>query len=152
MPALTSAGGGSVFPSYPGPTWEDGDGAPLSPDVVAVHHGDPHCQHDRYDFLHLGWPLGTAEDRAGADARQYVRDPEGALADEATSYGGELQARWQDLDALPDDAVATGYTAFGGGDPSVELWLQGDRDDAVYLVVDGTAELWPLAEPPLTCD
>jgi hypothetical protein len=150
--SLMSAGGGALFSGYPGPQWEDAHGASLSGDVVAVYHGDPHCQHDRYDFLHLGWPLGTAEDRAGREARQYVRDPDGALAEEVPYYGGELQAQWQTLEDLPEDAVAAGFSTSGAGSPSVELWLPGERNDAVYLVVDGTPELWPLVEPPVTCD
>lgn len=86
------------FPTYPGPQWEDADGVELSEDVISIHHGDDHCQHDEFDFLHLGWPLGTAADRAGTSARQYGRDGDGELADTAPLYGGEFAAEWQRFD------------------------------------------------------
>jgi hypothetical protein len=150
---LASCGRGAQgFPTYPGPQWEEGNGDPLSRDVIAVFHGDPHCQHDVYDFLHLGWPLGTPAERAGADSRQYARDTEGALAEEARLYGDGLHGDWRELSALPGDAVATGLTAAGSGSPSVELWLSESREDLVYMVVDGQAELWPLSDPPVGCD
>ncbi len=144
--------GAGGFPTYPGPQWEDGDGSRLSRDVIAVFHGDPHCQHDVYDFLHLGWPLGTPAERAGADSRQYVRDTEGTLAEDARYDGEGMHGDWQQLSALPGDAVATGFTAAGSGSPSVELWLSEGPEELVYMVVDGQAELWPLSDPPVGCD
>jgi hypothetical protein len=147
-PATTPKG----FPAHPGPTWEDAGGSPLSADVISVHHGDEHCQHDEYDFLHVGWPLGSAADRAGAGARQFVRDPNGELSEVAAHYGGELQAEWTRVDVLSGEVVRTGFTTTGPNDEYVELLLPSDRDDVVHLMIGDHVEVWPLADPPVGCD
>jgi hypothetical protein len=117
-----------------------------------VFHGDPHCEHDVYDLLHLGSPLGTPAERAGADSRQYVRDTEGSLPEVARYHGDGVHGDWQQLSALPSDAVTTGFTASGSASPSAALWLAEGREDRVYMVVDGQVEQWALADPPIGCD
>lgn len=147
--AATSARG---FSGYPGPMWEDAEGSPLSADAISVHHGDKHCDHDQYDFLHMGWPLGSAAERAGAGARQYVRDLDGGLSEEIALYGDGLQVEWARLDALPKDAVRTGFTTTGPGGKQVELLLSDERDDVIYMMIGDAVERWPLADPPVGCD
>ena len=139
------------FPDYPGPQWYDADGNELSKEVIATYHGPEHCQQDKVDFLHLGWPPGTAAELIADPARQYVRAPDGELADIAPSSGWDLLAEWRRLDDLPHDAIQTGFTTNESG-RNVELWLPAERDDAAYIVIDDVVEVWPVADPPIGCD
>lgn len=139
------------FSAYPGPQWHDAQGEELSKEVIAVYPGPEHCQQHEVDFLHLGWPLGTAADLIGDSARQYVRASDGELNEISASYGDRTAAEHQRLDELPPDAIETGFTTSDGG-RDVELWLPADRADRAYIVIDDIVEVWARAEPGLGCD
>lgn len=139
------------FSAYPGPQWHDAQGNELSKEVIAIYPGPEHCQQHEVDFLHVGWPLGTAADLIGDSARQYVRASDQELNEISPSYSDRTAAEWQRLDELPPDALETGFTSSDGG-RDVELWLPADRDDAAYLLIDDVVEVWPRAEPGLGCD
>ncbi|RKN39063.1 hypothetical protein [Micromonospora endolithica] len=119
------------------------DGREVSADEVTSYAGHPHCNWEQAQFLHVSWPPGTdASDRS--ETRQYVRDPEGVLGDEA------LRRAYQPDATLPRDAQATGYTS-----GSTTLWLApSDRDTRAYLVTTDPrrVEAWPRVEPPVGCD
>jgi hypothetical protein len=82
-------------------------------------------------FLHVGWPPGTGASVYDPIARQYVRDPEGAVAHLRVPYSADS--------SLPGDARFSGYRYDGW-----ELWFsQENIDEAVYFVRGKTVERWP---------
>jgi len=83
--------------------------------------------------------VGTVS-RTIADARQYIRDPRGAVK---TSLRDRLDLRA----TLPADARPTGYRH-----GSIELYLSpSNQNDGIYVVGPGGAERWPRDDPPSGC-
>lgn len=107
---------------------------------VAASEGAPHCNWETAVFLSVGWPLGTSPETA-EDMRQYLRDPDGHVADERLL--GEL-----DLDVeMPPDAIFSGYA-----NEKVELWLGPDGGNSfAYLKTRDGTERWPRAKEPVAC-
>lgn len=126
-------------PAYPGYTWTR-DGHSVSPFELVTAAGPGHCGWETATFLTIGWPPGTVSTTA-AGARQYVRDPKGALRD--ATYRELLV-----LDAtLPSDARPTGHRL-----GSIELYLSpSDQDKAIYVVGPAGAERWPRSDPMTGC-
>lgn len=131
--------------------WRDGNDAPLpdglNPDddfALGAHayRGADHCGWENVTFLDVAWPPGSVT-TSFAEARQFVWDPEGALATNQ-SLLGTLQ---EDVDP-PADAAATGLHT-----DDVELWIAPSDEDAAYLRhADGTFDRWPRAEPTIQCE
>ena len=128
-------------------TWTDPTGTPAPdglegrPLVIHTIEGPDHCGWTSVTMLHLGWPLGTETD--GGSFRQYLRDPDGVLAD-------QVRAAYEAGAALPPDAQPSGYRI---GD--WELWTSASDDGrAVYLAnaTTGSIERWGRARPPALCD
>ena len=127
-------------------TWQDRTGQPV-PDgakggrlVMVSYDGPRHCDWESVTFLQLAWPPGRVapSDQAG-NVRQYLRDPNGVLA-ELSAPGGFGRA------ALPADARDTGYRH-----GAYHLWVSmSDADRFVYVVGPGGVERWPRATPPRT--
>lgn len=133
--------------------WSDAEGDPL-PDgtdasrdfalVMHVFEGADHCGWTSVTFMNLGWPLGEGTEPPGS-FRQYVRDPNGVLADSLVSPFGSGGA-------FPDDAAPTGFHR-----GRWELWTaSSDVDEAVYVVhgdprAGGTWERWPRATDVIAC-
>lgn len=125
--------GGSDEPT----TWEK-DGRAVGASVIESYRGDDHCGWDEVTFLAVGWPLGTASD---GTSRQYVRDPDGVVADKTL-------AEYQPSASLPDDAEDTGYSGEIG-----ELWLVPENPDLAYIVSgEDDVEAWPRTRQLLGCD
>jgi hypothetical protein len=133
--------------------WTDEQGNPL-PDgtseadgyalVAHTLEGPDHCGWTSATFLHLGWPLGTVA-HGSEHIRQYLRDPQGVLAD-VQSEPFELDAR------LPDDAAFSGFRR-----GAWQIWTApSDIDEAIYLVNDDPAahavvERWPRTTELVAC-
>ena len=128
-------------------TWQDRDGKPV-PDgakggrlMMVSFDGPRHCDWESVTFLQLAWPPGrvAATDQAG-NVRQYLRDPNGVLA-ELSARGGFGRA------ALPTDARDTGYRH-----GAYHLWVsRSDADRFVYVVGPGGVERWPRATQLIAC-
>jgi hypothetical protein len=118
--------------------WLDARGEPVRGPVVWTYRGSEHCDDESAVFLHLGWPLGTAE--SIGSGRQYIRDPEGLFA--------EAVVVPLDLDAtLPAKAKYTGYHF-----EDVELWIsKSEAAEAVYVVLGEHVERWPRTTYVLAC-
>jgi hypothetical protein len=119
--------------------WTDRRGEEVPDSILVTYRGDEHCDWQSAVFLDVGWPLGTRHTTA-ADARRYVRDPEGLFP--------ELLLAEFDGDAeLPRDARFTGYRR---GD--AELWLSPTEADRALFVVRGDViERWPRTRDVLGC-
>jgi hypothetical protein len=111
-------------------TWTNLETGAVLTDIV----GPGHCAMQSARLLHLEHPDGSFD-------RQYVRDPEGVLAD----HPGLLEAYAEDVD-LPADAIDSGYRSPEG----YELWFT-DADTAAYVVTPDGVEQWPRADPPIGC-
>lgn len=136
--------GASVFTS----PWYAPDGQPVvrtapgySPEVHASD-GPSHCEWEAAVFLSVGWPLGTSPLTAD-QARQYLRDPEGAVRGVDDVLLGDL-----DLDVdLPDEATYSGYAT-----ADAELWFGPDGGETyAYLQTDEGVERWPRAGEAIAC-
>jgi hypothetical protein len=109
--------------------------------VMVSYDGPRHCDWESVTFLQLAWPPGrvAASDQA-RNVRQYLRDPNGVLAD-LSAPGGFGPA------ALPPDARDTGYRHGG-----YHLWVsRSDADRFVYVVGPGGVERWARATQPIAC-
>src|SRR3546814_15124572 len=81
----------------------------------------------------MTWPPGDpVRDSEGSSTRalQWVRDPDGVLADRE-----ELAGELRHLDEMPEGAVDTGLRR---GDE--ELWVEPDDDRSIMLVTDSKNE------------
>lgn len=126
-------------PAPPHPYLWSREGREVSSFELVAFAGPDHCGWQSATVLIIGWPLGTVS-RTIADARQYVRDPRGAVR---TS----LRDRFVLRAALPADARPTGYRH-----GSIELYLSPtDQDEGIYVVGPGGTERWPRDDPPTGC-
>lgn len=135
LPLIAMCGGGSRDWEN---AWVDARGERVPDLVTSTYRGDEHCEWQSAVFLHLGWPLGTAE--KVSSGRQYVRDPEGLFPEDITVS--------LDLDAtLPPDARYTGYHQ-----GEVQLWVNdSEAAEAVYLVRGEHVERWPRTTDIIAC-
>jgi len=125
-------------PPHPGYIWSR-DARAVSSFELVTFSGPDHCGWQSATFLIIGWPVGTVS-RTIAEARQYIRDPHGAV-------GTSLRARLVLRATLPADARPTGYRH-----GSIELYLSpSDQDDGIYVMGPGGAERWPRDDPPTAC-
>ena len=132
---------GAIFdatPPYPGYPWVR-DGRPVKPEELGTIAGPAHCGLQTTTFLSIGWPVGILS-TSSAQARQYIRDPQGVLRSRLRPG--------QDLNVtLPSDARPTGYT-YG----QIQIYLSpSDQDDAIYVVGPAGAERWLRSEPMTLC-
>jgi hypothetical protein len=128
-------------------SWQDRTGTPV-PDganggrlVMVSYDGPRHCDWESVTFLQLAWPPGrVAPSDQARNVRQYLRDPNGVLA-ELSAPGGFGRV------ALPADAHDTGYRH-----GAYHLWIsRSDADRFVYVVGPGGVERWPRATQPIAC-
>ena len=125
-------------PAYPGYEWTR-DGKTVPREEIAASAGPGHCGWQSATFLSIGWPPGTFANTA-ALARQYVRDPQGAIS-------GSLRQRLAMNIDPPRDARPTGYHL-----GSIEIYLSpSDQDEAIYVVGPRGAERWPRSDPMTLC-
>ncbi|GIH10522.1 hypothetical protein Rhe02_85890 [Rhizocola hellebori] len=122
---------------YPGPTWTK-DGRKVDKQELNSSGGPEHCGWQSAVVLHLGWPLGTVSETMD-QARQYIRDPGGAI-------DKDLRDKLMFHVAMPADARDTGYRY-----NAVELWLSPSNPDAAYLRVGDDIELWPRPLTVVAC-
>lgn len=124
--------------SYPGYTWIR-EGRPVDIRELGAIAGPDHCGWQRATMLQIGWPPGTVAE-TGAAARQYIRDPLGAVS---IRFRDRLVRNAR----LPADARPTGYRL-----GSIELYLaSSDQDEAIYVVAPAGAERWPRSDPMTLC-
>ena len=135
-PFASVASAFSPAPASPGYRWShnglDVDGAEL-----ATFHPPDHCSSWRSaTMLFLGWPIGTKA-ATFAQARYYLRDPEGVI-------GAEFRDGLVRNATLPKDAAPTGYQL-----GPIQVFLSpSDQDQAVYVVAPSGAERWPRVVDP----
>ncbi|MEU1181426.1 hypothetical protein ABZ464_28050 [Streptomyces sp. NPDC005820] len=110
--------------------WTDRDGRRLPTTTVSSYAGAEHCDWQSAHFLGMG---------RREDHRQYVRDPDGVIAQEllTSPYDGDVR--------MPDDAHDTGYRY-----RDWQLWLTDDRTTAYVRTGEGV-EAWPLAKEMVAC-
>jgi len=141
FPAAVTGSLGTTFdatPYYPGYTWTR-EGRPVKPEELGTIAGPAHCEWQSATLLHIGWPVGTLSSSI-AQARQYVRDPRGAVS-------ATLRDRLQLRANLPNDARSTGYT-YG----TIQVYLSpSDQDEAIYVVGPSGSERWPRSDPASAC-
>lgn len=126
-------------PEHPGYQWTR-DGRPVSGRELTTAAAPGHCDWESATFLTIGWPLGTVS-TTSAQARQFIRDPEGVVSSRNLQNELELHAK------LPRDAVATGYRY-----RELEIYLSAsDQDWAIYVVGPAGAERWPRSDPMTLC-
>src|SRR4051812_21634343 len=79
----------SAEPSYSAnylDRWKTADGCPVRLDVLMTRRGKEACGGERVADILMGWPLGQVHSGSRPyPYRIYVRDPEQAVVDEATS-------------------------------------------------------------------
>ncbi|MEU2283294.1 hypothetical protein ABZ614_15440 [Streptomyces sp. NPDC013178] len=110
--------------------WTDEHGERQPVTRIHTFVGAEHCGWQRARFLALG---------RGADARTYVRDPDGVLEP------GLLNAPYDGDVRMPADAHDTGYRY-----ENRQLWLTDDRATAYVRTPDGV-EAWPSAKDVIAC-
>jgi hypothetical protein len=126
-------------PPYPGYRWSR-DGRPVDESELDTIAGPAHCDWGTATFLFIGWPPGTVTTGA-SQARQYVRDPLGAI------QGHAFKERLRRNVTLPADARPTGYR-YG----RLEIWLSPSDDaEGIYVVSGRDAERWPRSDPMTLC-
>lgn len=110
--------------------WTGPDGRRVPTTTLVSYAGAGHCDWQSAHFLGMG---------RGEDHRQYVRDPDGVIAEELLTapYDGDV--------SLPADARDTGYRYHDW-----HLWLTEDRRTAYVRTSDGV-EAWPLAKETVAC-
>ncbi|MEU6841980.1 hypothetical protein ABZ930_08920 [Streptomyces sp. NPDC046716] len=116
--------------------WQDARGRPVSTAKVVSWMGAEHCDWQSAEFVTL-----DGGDDGRWRGRQYLRDPEGKLADIdglSSTYAKDVK--------LPADAVDTGYRQDGR-----ELWLARDKSWAYVRDADGAVERWPGRKEPVGC-
>ncbi len=112
--------------------WQDRSGARVPVTRIRSFAGPAHCDWQDLTFLVLGPEAGTD---------QYIRDPDGKLADLLRiAYDGDAD--------LPAGATDTGLLRDGR-----ELWLAPDRAAAYLVSVDDPADVerWPGVRDPVGC-
>lgn len=114
--------------------WRDANGTAV--DTRVVHTGEPECL-EKVVVLYLGWPLGTRTSFKSDVGRYYARNPDGYL---------NTVRPFQENVRLPVTARDTGYRL-----GEIELWIKGSARDAVFIVHDDRAELWPRLEERIGC-
>lgn len=125
---------------YPGFIWTR-DGVAVSPEELNTIAGPDHCQWQAATFLHTGWPPGTVA-RDASRARQYIRDPKGALF-----HDRSFQARFIRNVTLPADAKPTGHRL-----GAIQLFVSpSEQDQWIYLVSPVDIEQWPRSDPMTLC-
>ena len=126
-------------PAYPGYTWTR-NGKAVTSEELGTISGPDHCGWQSATLLTIGWPVGTASTTA-AQARQYIRDPQGV-------FGARFRDRLGRNVNLPTDALPTGYR-YG----AIEIYLSpSDQDGAIYLVSPSDRERWPRSDPMKACE
>ncbi|MFO8076601.1 MAG: hypothetical protein ACQETV_02850 [Actinomycetota bacterium] len=117
--------------------WVDVDGEDT--DLVTSFSGDEHCGLESTEIIRVsadvveprepGWPETT-----------FAHDPEGGLADRLVhgEYDGSTE--------LPDEARHAGVRTVSG----IELWVDPDESEVIYLRDDDHVEQWPAAS--VECD
>ncbi|MFF8970098.1 hypothetical protein [Streptomyces sp. NPDC014995] len=110
--------------------WTDDSGERQPVARIHTSAGAEHCGWQQARFLTLG---------RGADARTYVRDPDGVLEP------GMLDAPFDGDVRMPADAHDTGYRY-----RDWQLWLTDDRATAYVRTPDGV-EAWPSAKDGVGC-
>ncbi|KOG41779.1 hypothetical protein [Streptomyces resistomycificus] len=110
--------------------WTDRDGRRIATTVLSSHVGPEHCDWQSVHFLSMG---------RGADARQYVRDPDATFETDLLTapYDGDVR--------LPGDAHDTGYRL-----DEKQLWLTDDRSIAYVRTTTGV-EAWPMTKDTVGC-
>lgn len=110
--------------------WTDETGRRQPVAQIHTSVGPEHCGWQKARFLELG---------RDADARTYVRDPDGVLEPGmlTTPYDGDVR--------MPADAHDTGYRY-----RDWQLWLTDDRATAYVRTPDGV-EAWPSAKDVIAC-
>ncbi|WP_353945829.1 hypothetical protein ABII15_32395 [Streptomyces sp. HUAS MG91] len=116
--------------------WQDTRGRAVSTAKAVGWMGAEHCDWQSVEFVTL-----DRGDDGQWRGRQYLRDPEGVLAD----LDGLSSTYAKDV-PLPADAVDTGYRRAGR-----ELWLARDRSHAYVRDADGAVERWPGRKEPVGC-
>jgi hypothetical protein len=110
--------------------WTDRDGRRVPTTTLISSTGPEHCDWESVHFLTLG---------EGKDARQYARDPRGALGSHllTAAYKGDV--------GMPAAAHDTGYRFHDWA-----LWLTGDKATA-YVRTDHGVEAWPATKERTAC-
>jgi hypothetical protein len=106
--------------------WTDRTGARMHTDRVVGYRGSAHCDETAVTFVVLG----------GFRGQQYLRDPEGVLAQ-------FVHGRYAAAAKLPKGARDTGFRRAGAA-----LWL---GRNAAYVVTPGNVERLPAAKRPILC-
>ena len=106
--------------------WLDADGNRVPTSIVTSSQGPEHCDWESVTFL---WYEG----------RQYLGDPEGALADVGFVVPFDADTE------LPSDATETGYHHDGR-----HLWLSADGTVA-FIVDSDSVEAWPAPADQVGC-
>jgi hypothetical protein len=106
-------------------------------DVLFERTGSAHCYQEDTRVLVTGDPLGSRYTDT-SDSIEYVRDPNQSYGQEELSNG------FAELDALPADAIDTGFRLLDR-----ELWTSPDDPDAIYIRDAEGAERWPRGVVPL---
>ena len=126
-------------PPYPGYEWTRSGKAVSREELVTLAAPDHCSEWAGVTFLFIGWPPGTVATQ-GDMARQYVRDPRGAVPRNL------LDSFIRDA-TLPPDAEPTGYR-YG----SLEIFISpAEQDRAIYVVGPSGAERWPRSDPMTLC-
>lgn len=113
----------------------DGNQGPL---VLDVFRGHEHCGWESATFMMMAWPPGTRIGPPvpveGDEVRQYVRDPEGAVASELAAY-------FDPGATLPSDARPAGIRR-----EEWQIFISASQSDRfIYVVSDDAIERWPSA-------
>lgn len=106
--------------------WTDRSGTRMHTDRVVGYRGPEHCDWTSVTFVLLG----------GFRGQQYLRDPEGVLAQ-------FVRGRYAVSAELPKGARDSGYRRDGAA-----LWVS---RNAAYLVTPGNVERLPAAKRPIRC-
>ena len=124
-------------PPYPGYHWTR-DGRPATEFEITTIAGPDHCGWGAATMLFIGWPPGTVA-RTGEQTRQFIRDPQGAIA-------GDFRQQLRRGVRLPTDARTTGYR-YG----PLEVFVSPSDDGGIYVVSPVDAERWPISYPRTAC-
>jgi hypothetical protein len=106
-------------------------------DVLFERTGSAHCYQEDTRVLVTGDPLGSRYTDT-SDSIEYVRDPNQSYGQEELSNG------FAELDALPADAIDTGFRLLDR-----ELWTSPDDPYAIYIRDAEGVERWPRGVVPL---
>jgi hypothetical protein len=117
-----------------------GDDPPDFPLVAVTRRGPEHCDWESVIFLEIAWPVGSIHrgPHSEATVRQYVRDPDGKLAEYVDDpYDGSV--------TLSAFAVSTALHRMGN-----ELFID-PAGDAYVRRPAGQVERWPHTHSAVVC-